>query len=147
MLLLFWVGVLVEGTHFSPWWIVMVMAHPHVACLWLIDHPFDICVMDALHYMFGIMVLFLVYCSSCLESATSMFMYDGSSPLRGWIMMMWGSDMDFVWSTLVIIDGLLVTWYISLVHGVIFVCRCMVVLYLFVTRGGCSTWFPFVKLL
>jgi len=40
--------------------------------------------------------------------------------------------MDFVWSTLVIIDGLLVTWYISStwcyiclsVHGgVIFVCH------------------------
>lgn len=115
----------------------LVDCHGHGSfscCMPLIDwSPFwYMCHGWLLPYMFGIMVLFLVYCSSCLESATSMFMYDGSSPLRGWIMMMWGSDMAFVWSTLVIIDGLLVTWYISStwcyiclsVHGgVIFVCH------------------------
>jgi len=74
----------------------------------------------------GIMVLFLVYCSSCLENATPSLMYDGSSPPRGWTMTMW-YDTWLLWiSSLVILYGLTVTWHsssdggscwLSLFHG------------------------------
>lgn len=57
MLLLFdWVGVLVEETYFSPWWIVMVMAHPLV---FFMLHAFHSWIISTMNILMNFMDSFL----------------------------------------------------------------------------------------